>query len=148
MKLTIKESNEIEFTEEQMNYVAGQNYVAGMKAFDAFKSAGFDPQFQWGRISEKPRQNNEGQYYIDRIEIQIVIASMLFNFKCAIFDTWSQRFEIETEWGFGGYRNTSSVVKVEDAEKLVTATKLAYKLIDDIRDQYNKIIKTVENWSE
>ena len=145
MKIKINEAPETNFTEKQMNYAAGQNYVIAMKAFDAFKSAGFDPKFQWGRMNEKSIHNDNGTYYIDPIEIQIVIASMLFNFKCAIFDSWSQRFEIKTEWGFGGYRNTSSVVKVEDAEKLLAATKLAYKLFDEIRPQFDKIIKTIES---
>lgn len=148
MKLRINESVEQKFTEEQMKYAAGQNYVAGMKAFDAFKSAGFDTEFQWGSLSKEARKLNDNMWDINDISISITIVNMIFKFRASLFNYFPQEFYPQFEWVFGGYEMTSSNITVKDAEKLVTATKLAYKLFDEISSQFDKIIKTVENWSE
>ena len=149
MKLRINEAVESKFTEEQMRYAAGQNYVVGMKVFDAFKSAGFNPEFEFGKLRDSFGINNSGEYYIDSINITMYIGNMIFKFRASVFDTLSQNFYVEASWGFGGYSpSKSSYIKIEDAEKLLSATKLAYKLIDEVKSQFDKIIKTIEKWSE
>ena len=40
---------------------------------------------------------------------------------------------------------TSSNITIADAERLLDATKLAYKLSDEINSQFDKIIKTIES---
>lgn len=70
---------------------------------------------------------------------------MLFRFKASLFDYFPQRFYPQVTWSFHGYEMTSSNITIADAERLLDATKLAYKLSDEINSQFDKIIKTIES---
>ncbi len=144
MKIKLIES--IETTND--NIMKAQKFIADFsdKLEQSFKNAGFDIEWSLSKPKAEPRTTRDDNLYVSDINLEVKIGNIIFVFKADIFNIFSGKFisEPTVYWGFRGVESRQYYFNVEDAEKFLSATKMADSFKQQFISEYNNLVSLFE----
>lgn len=144
MKIKLTES--IQATTD--NIIKAQKFIADFsdKLEQSFKNEGFEVDWSWGKPKAEPRTDRDDNLYVSDINLEIKIGNILFTFNADIFNIFGGKFisAPSAHWGFRGTESRPYDFTIEDAEKFLSATKIADSFKQQFISEYNNLISSFE----
>lgn len=100
----------------------------------------YDIDWEFSKIDgNRDYIDREGYWYVPDLSLNITINNIIFSFKVEVFNMIAKKFEEpQVRFSFKGYEPQSREFTIQDAQDLLSVTKIVDKLKREIKQNLSK----------